>query len=263
MADAAEQSGSEQTKSAQAGERTADGHVTRAQNAGVRESNTTQIGEQMKSGLGPGGAWRSRRAWVIMLVVAVVGLVADLASKYAAFRHIAPQPVMVVRDEVIEARGRLGPLIPFHEPVVVVPHVLELKLVLNPGAVFGMGAGKRWFFVGFTLAAVGFVLWIFSSWTRPRDWLAHAAIGLVLAGGVGNLYDRLIYACVRDFLHPLPGVLLPFGWKLPWGEREVWPYVSNVADAFLIVGILVLMVQTWRAGGAGEMAKLSNGQMAK
>lgn len=196
----------------------------------------------------PPGAWTSTSAWVVLLAVTLLGLTLDLASKHLAFRHIAPFPVAVSREQVLHA-PQLGALIPPHEPVVVVPSLLELTLVLNPGAVFGMGAGRRWFFIAFTVLAVGFAVFVFSRWTRPRDHAAHVGLGLLLAGGLGNLYDRLIYGCVRDFLHPLPHVFLPLGWRWPWGGREVWPYVSNIADLLLIIGISLLLWHTWRHGG--------------
>lgn len=185
------------------------------------------------------------------MLVTVLGLVADLASKDLAFARVASIPAEVQREDVLLG-GPLSRLIPPHEPVVVVPKLLEFTLVLNPGAVFGMGAGKRWFFVTFTGAAIAFAFWMFASWTTSRDRWAHAAVGLLLAGGLGNLYDRLRFACVRDFIHPLPRVELPFGWSYPWGTgaaaREVWPYVSNVADLLLIIGIAALVVHTWRSG---------------
>lgn len=199
-----------------------------------------------------GSSWRSRGAVVTLIVVAALGLAADLGSKWAAFRWVAGVPVQIERERVLEL-SRMGqslsPLIPAHEAVTVAPSVLDLSLVLNRGVVFGIGAGKRWFFVAFTVMAIGFGLWMFGSWTRPRDRWSHVAIGLLLAGGLGNLYDRLVFASVRDFLHPLPGVVLPFGWRMPFdGGREVWPYVSNVADLWLLVGIGLLMVQLWRSG---------------
>ncbi|MBO6514574.1 MAG: hypothetical protein JJ974_11475, partial [Phycisphaerales bacterium] len=58
---------------------------------------------------------------------------------------------------------------------------------------------------------------------------------------------RLVFACVRDFIHPLPGMKLPFGLTWPnGGSDEVWPYVSNVADLYLLIGIGLLLVYTWR-----------------
>ena len=177
-------------------------------------------------------------AWVVLLAVLIAGLAVDLATKYLAFEHIADHPVSFTRQDVLDA-ANLNLLIPRHEPVTVIPSVLEFTLVLNPGAVFGIGAGKRWLFIGFTGTALVLGLWMFAKWTTSRDRLAHASLGLLLSGGLGNLYDRLVYACVRDFIHPLPGVAI--------GSWEVWPYVSNVADAFLIVGVLGLMWHLWKA----------------
>lgn len=203
------------------------------------------------------GALRSRPAWVVLVVVLVLGLASDLISKSIAFKSIGAQPVEISREEVLEAQrtGRsLGTLIA-PGSITVIPNILDLSLVLNPGAVFGIGAGKRWFFVGFTGAALALAVWMFASWTGPRDHVAHAAIGLLIAGGLGNLYDRIVYACVRDFLHPLPGVQLPFGWRMPLsGGREIWPYVSNVADLWLLIGIGMLMWYLWRTGKQAEAA---------
>lgn len=202
----------------------------------------------------------SPRAWAWLAAVVVFGVVTDLASKWWAFERVAGAPVRIDRQDVL-ASSRLDVLIPPHEPIVVAPSILEFTLVLNPGAVFGVGAGKRWFFVVFTLIALTFAGWMFSCWTRERDRVSHAAIGLIIAGGLGNLYDRLMFACVRDFIHPLPGVKLPFGWSWPGGGRDLWPYVSNVADLYLIIGIVVLLVLNWKredpdtAPGAREASK--------
>lgn len=192
-------------------------------------------------------AFRSRAAWLTLLSVTVAGLAADLLSKWAAFRFIAPSPVQVRRADVL-ATDNLSRLIPAFEPITIIPNVLDLTLVLNRGAVFGIGAGRRWFFVLFTLAALVLACWMFAKWTRARDRAAHVALGLLISGGLGNLYDRIVFACVRDFIHPLPGVTLPFGWRLPNGEREIWPYVSNVADLWLLIGIGILMWHLWRQG---------------
>jgi signal peptidase II len=187
----------------------------------------------------------AKKAWTVFVAATLFAVVSDLASKAWAFASIAEKPVVVRRAEVLSAGpAHLWTLIPVHESRVVVPRVLDLTLVLNPGAVFGIGAGKRWFFVMFTGIAVAACVVMFLRWRRRGDSLVCAALGLVLGGGVGNLYDRLVFACVRDFLHPLPGVKLPLGWRWPWGGRDVWPYVSNIADLLLIVGVALL---AWRA----------------
>lgn len=206
------------------------------------------------------GAARSPGAWTVLIVTIILSLVIDLGSKHIAFKRVAGQPVVVEREQVL-AVSREDPrmvttLVPIHPARVVIPQALEFTLVLNPGAVFGIGPGKRWFFVGFTLLALVFGFGMFSMWTGPRDRWAHAGIGLLIGGGLGNLYDRLVYGCVRDFLHPLPGWEWPNGWK-PMGSSEIWPYVSNVADLFLLIGIVILMAHLWRKDRAAKPAAKS------
>ncbi len=202
-------------------------------------------------------AARSRAAWIVFLAVLVLGLVSDLASKHYAFRLIAPAPV-----ELTAARARsvvrMSDLIPPHEPLVVVPGLLELTLVLNPGAVFGTGPGGRWFFVGFTMAALALAGVAFFRCIGARDRWVQVALGLLVSGGLGNLYDRLTYACVRDFLHPLPNAVYPFGISTPWSGRFVWPYVSNLADLWLLIGIGIVLVKFWRSAGQGGRGESQN-----
>lgn len=197
---------------------------------------------------------RSKRALTILIATVVLGLIADLASKSIAFAQIAESPVVIERSEVLAAEN-LANLIPIHEPIVAIPSVLEFTLVLNPGAVFGIGAGQRWFFVGFTIIAVAFALILFAKWTKPKDWAAHTGFGLIISGGLGNLYDRVLFGCVRDFIHPLPGVKMPFGVSWPNGSDELWPYVSNIADLFLIIGIVLLVIHTWKQPAPQKTAR--------
>lgn len=211
----------------------------------------------------------SPKAWATLLITVVLGLVIDLYSKYLAFERVAGRLVVIDREDVLRImssgsgnppRGLgLGALIPRHEPVQVVPSLLDFTLVLNPGAVFGIGAGQRIFFIAFTGAAVAFALYVFTKWTRPRDRAAHIALGLLVSGGLGNLYDRLVYACVRDFIHPLPGLQFPFGLS-PFGSREVWPWVSNIADLFLLIGIVMLALFLLKRDKAMRRVQMNTAQ---
>ncbi|MEC9372442.1 MAG: signal peptidase II [Planctomycetota bacterium] len=199
-------------------------------------------------------AWNSRRAWVLLIAVVLVGLGLDLSSKSAAFRMIGDEPARLDRSVVVSLPpDQINLLVPRDASMVVIPKLLNFELVLNPGAVFGVGPGRRWFFIAFTAAALTFGLWVFARWTRANQKWAHVAIGCVIAGGLGNLYDRVVYGCVRDFIHPLPGVPLPFGLKWPSGSPMVWPWVSNVADALLLFGIGVLVVTLWRSPAGDEI----------
>ena len=183
-------------------------------------------------------AYRSVQAWLVLLTVLTAGLALDLGLKRWSFENIANQPVVLDRQQLLR-----NPFwrIPRHEPLTIVPRVLELHLVENRGAVFGIGADQRIFFIVFTICALIAALVVFARWTTSDSRMAHVALGLVLAGGVGNLYDRVLFSVVRDFVHLLPGWTLPFGWRWGGHSNEIFPWVFNVADVMLLTGMGLLM----------------------
>lgn len=201
------------------------------------ESAPFEAGKAAQGSLIP--AWKSPRAWTILLVVLLVGLCTDLVSKHWAFQEVAPEPVILEYESVVN--GQFQP--PWHDGLRVIPgDILDFHLVLNRGAVFGIGQGRRMVFLVFTGIAVVVAIGVFGWWTRASSTVAHVAIGLILAGGLGNLYDRFSVGAVRDFLHLLPRWNLPFGWAWPGGSTEVFPWVFNVADVLLLVGMGLLLL---------------------
>ena len=194
-------------------------------------------------------AWRSPKAWFILCAVLVVGLVFDISTKYWSFANVADQPIVLDRETIL-AKPNDNP-IPYHEGISVLPWgLLDFRLVINRGAVFGLGEHRRVFFIAFTMGALIAGLIIFARMTTSRGTMAHLGIGFILAGGIGNLYDRAMYGAVRDFLHLFPGWNLPFGWNWPrWfgGSTEIFPWVFNIADMMLLTGMALLMIHINRA----------------
>ncbi len=190
-------------------------------------------------------AWRNPWSWFTLVAVFVCGLAFDLWSKYWAFRTIAGYPVELERERIL---GDPSFHLPYHARVVAIPgDLLDFRLVLNHGAVFGIGQHRRELFIVFTLVATIAAIALFARGTRVRMTAAHVAIGLILAGGIGNLYDRIVYGAVRDFLHMLPHWQLPFGWTWPGGSMgDVFPWVFNVADVMLLAGMAVFVIASWR-----------------
>jgi signal peptidase II len=183
----------------------------------------------------------SLAAWLLLIIVAGGGLAIDIGSKRWAFATVAGHQVDVDRARAI-SDADYNP-IPPHAGVTAMPgDLLDFRLVLNSGAVFGIGAHQRWFFVGFSIVAIGVAVWIFGWRTDARHWLLHIGIALILAGALGNLWDRLLLGRVRDFLHMLPGWKLPFGLAWPGGNAEVWPWIFNGADVMLLVGMAIVLV---------------------
>ena len=185
-------------------------------------------------------AWKSPVAWATLLGTFALALAVDLWTKEWAFRTVAGQPVELRYEDVA---GNTGYAIPWHPGQrVLEPNLLDFHLVLNHGAVFGIGQGRGAVFIAFTVVAVATSLWVFGRHTGARSRLSHVGLALVLAGGIGNMVDRVSVGAVRDFLHMFPRRELPFGLHWPGGSNEWFPWVFNVADMELIAGMLLLML---------------------
>lgn len=117
-------------------------------------------------------------------------------------------------------------------PTTIVPGFLEIESSQNYGGLFGMGQGRTWFFVVFSLAAIGYLVYLLRR-MDPQRTLPNLAIGTLMAGALGNLYDRVVLAYVRDFIHMYYG-------------RMSWPNY-NVADILICTGVGLLMLELMRS----------------
>lgn len=192
----------------------------------------------------PAAACRSRwrlAPWLRLLLTCLLVATADLSLKSWAFAHLADPPVVLTR------RNAADPVFwSTHdfETRLLVPHLLAMHLVLNRGAVFGWAQGAQVVFILVSIAALialPIVLWR----SRPGQWVLHLALGLILGGAIGNLYDRVRYGAVRDMLWLFPGVHLPFGLTWGNGQRGVYPWIFNIADAALLCGVVLMTLILW------------------
>lgn len=157
------------------------------------------------------------------MVLTVLLLTADLALKYWAFAHVAGVPISLTRENAADPAT-----VPLHEPTVLLPHLLNLQLTVNTGAVFGLFKGNQTLFIVISIVAIVGIGYAFIR-SAAGAWLWHVSLAMILAGALGNLYDRWLYNGVRDMLHMLP-------------STGLWPWIFNIADAVLMVGSLLMMV---------------------
>ena len=84
----------------------------------------------------------------------------------------------------------------------LIPHVVELRFVLNQGMAFSLLSGRQLFLIVATSAALILVAyWLF--FRSRNDRLQQAALILVLGGGIGNLIDRVLNGEVVDYINLL------------------------------------------------------------
>jgi signal peptidase II len=121
--------------------------------------------------------------WLLFWVIALGGAAFDLATKSIIFARIGEPPA---------------------PSVSIVRGVLELQSSLNPGALWGFGRTLPYssqIFAGLSIiAGIAICYWLFVRGAAASLALTMA-LGLIMAGALGNCYDRLVYGHVRDFVH--------------------------------------------------------------
>lgn len=153
-----------------------------------------------------------RRVVPLFLAVVAVAWVVDQLTKVLAVDRLADRA----------------------EPIRLVPGVLELTFLRNPGAAFGMGASMT---VLLSLVAVAVCVAVVRLAARLRDRVWTVALVLLLAGALGNLTDRV-------FREPGPfrGHVVDF---IDYGGF----FVGNVADVYLTVAAVLVVIRTWQGVG--------------
>ena len=166
---------------------------------------------------------------------ACVGLLValDLWSKHAVFAWLS-QPMQALVDSGVEY-WTTEQLAAWRYPLL--GDFLGFLLSENKGAAWGLGDSVPWVLVGARIAAS--IVLVVLLWRAPagQPW-TRAALVLILAGALGNLWDNLTrspppghpFGAVRDFIHVY---FESFGYHFP---------TFNVADSCITVGAAILIV---------------------
>ncbi len=109
-------------------------------------------------------------------------------------------------------------------PFVVIPNFLRFSYVENRGAAFGSFADSRWVFMVISSVAI-LAISFYILYERKLSRLALMSLTFILAGGIGNMIDRVALGYVVDFIDV-------------YGIHFA---VFNVADSFVTVGCFLLI----------------------
>ncbi len=128
--------------------------------------------------------------------------------------------------------------------IQLIPGFFPLTLAFNRGAAFGLelGSNPRTFFIVVSVLALGLLGTLYVKAT-PGDRLRHFSLALVLAGALGNLYDRVRWdRGVVDFLGPM---------NLGFTHFPIF----NVADMAISCGAVLLAISFWKEERAEALAQ--------
>lgn len=137
---------------------------------------------------------------------------------------------IVVMDQI--TKGLITSHFKLYESLDLLPF-LKITLLHNPGAAFSMLADadgwQRWFFTSVSsIISIVLFFWILQL-PRHQYWLA-IALALILGGALGNLWDRIEYGYVVDFIDV-------------YYQDWHWP-AFNIADTAISIGAVMLLLDT-------------------
>ena len=141
--------------------------------------------------------------------------------------------VVVVLDQASKAWVRAN--VPLSGELALWPGVVHLSHVLNRGAAWNMLAGQRWLLVAITVAVIGGIV-AASRHLVTRGVICVLAVGLIMGGAVGNLFDRIAHGAVTDMIDV----------DTSWNFLRTFP-VFNLADSALTLGVVLLLLHSLRS----------------
>jgi len=133
------------------------------------------------------------------------------------------------------------------ESISVIGNFFRITFTENPGMAFGFDPGsdfKLLISIFSLVASVGLLIYLFAS--RNKSLSLRIAVALILAGAVGNVFDRMFYGLIYHYSPLFYGKVVDFldfdffNFTLFGRSYERWP-IFNIADASVSVGVFILL----------------------
>lgn len=144
----------------------------------------------------------------MMIILTIVFLIIDIVSK------LVVSNLMTVNDSIL-----------------VVKNFFYITYVKNTGAAWSIFSGETLGLIIVSLIIIFFIIYYISK-NKPSTKIEKIGYAMILGGSFGNLFDRIIYGYVIDFLD-----FNIFGYNYP---------IFNLADCFIFVGVMLIIIYTWR-----------------
>lgn len=113
-----------------------------------------------------------------------------------------------------------------YDEITVINGFFKLFYVRNPGAGLGILANARWVFITFTFIIIAITI-ILLCLNYFKNILANISLVFILAGGIGNMIDRLFFGEVVDFFQ---------------FQIRFFDFIFNVADIFVTFGTILFVI---------------------
>ncbi|MFX0548914.1 signal peptidase II [Hathewaya histolytica] len=136
------------------------------------------------------------------IIIFILGIILDRISKLLA----------------INLKGGLG--------INLIPNFLTLEYLENRGAAFGIMQNKQWLLIILTILIMIVLLYMFFRYRHESKILNYSLV-MIFTGAIGNLYDRIFYKYVIDFI------------SVHYKDVYYFP-TFNIADIMVVLGTFLL-----------------------
>lgn len=127
----------------------------------------------------------------------------------------------------------IGFSVDLNTSITVVKNFFYISNVHNYGAAFSILYGNRFFLIFVSVFAVIFVYYYMLK-NKKFNWIDIIIYSLLMGGILGNLFDRIVYGYVVDYLD-----FNIFGYNFP---------IFNIADISIVVSVFLIIIDTLRGG---------------
>ena len=149
-----------------------------------------------------------------MILLVLIFLLIDICSKCIIDKYIA-----------------------LEESVKIFNNFIYITYVRNTGAAWSVFSSKTYLVLIISVLIIaGIIVYLYKN--KPKNSLEKLAYSMILGGAFGNFFNRLVYGYVIDFID-----IRIFGYDYP---------IFNLADIFIVLGVLLLIIYTWRYGNGNS-----------
>lgn len=114
------------------------------------------------------------------------------------------------------------------DEIVIIKNFFSFKYLENTGAAFGVLQNKTILLVLITVILTAVIVFYIVKY-KPKSKLLRISLTLIVTGGIGNLYDRIVNKFVTDFI------------KMHYADKYSFP-TFNVADMMVTVGTILFLL---------------------
>ncbi len=147
-----------------------------------------------------------------------------LECRLDVFISVLTLIIIVFTDRV--SKSFFSKILSLGESLPVIPNVLHMTLVHNTGIAFGLFKNQGIVFIIIPIIAIFLLIFNIYYYRHHDEEISSLyvfAISLILGGAIGNLFDRIAYGYVIDFI-----------------DFRIWP-VFNIADSAITIGALLIL----------------------